>query len=119
MANQENPVVTEQPNGQGDPSNNPPKADPVDPKANPTTTQKPERKYTKEEVTTILKKRFDRFQAGFFSKYGVKNSKELDAMYEKHKDYDDVITERDGLKKSHAEMSEKIAFLENNIDPNR
>lgn len=125
MTDEVKPVVTQQP---GDPGVTPqkpaPQANPVDPKANqdpkdPATTPKPERKYSKEEVTTILKKRFDRFQAGFFQKYGVKDSKELDALYEKHKDYDQLVTERDGLKESHAQMSEKIAFLENNVDPNR
>jgi hypothetical protein len=124
--NEEKGVVTQQPGDPGVTPTNTPKADPVDPKANqdpekkdPATPQKPERKYSKEEVTTILKKRLERFQAGFFQKYGVKNSQELDALYEKHKDYDALVTERDGLKESHAQMSEKVAFLENNVDPNR
>lgn len=80
---------------------------------------KPDRTFTRDEVTRIVKARQDRFSNGLCKKYGVGSIKELDDLYNKHKDYDDIVTERDGLKKSHSEMSEKLAFLSNGIDPAR
>ena len=73
---------------------------------------KPDRTFTRDEVTTILKRRIDRYQNSVFNKYGVKNAQELDSLFEKAKGYDDVIKSRD-------ELTEKVAFMSNNINPDK
>ena len=105
--NQANPVVTEQPTGQP--------AEPVQQSATGQQsgpTQQPDRTFTRDEVTTILKRRIDRYQNSVFNKYGVKNAAELDSLFEKAKGYDDN-------QRTIADLTEKVAFLGNNIDENR
>jgi len=95
------------------------KVEQVKANAKATMQAKPDRTFTRDEVTRILKARLDRYQNGLYGKYGVKNINELDALFEKTKGYDDLVTERDGLKSTNSELSEKVAFMENNIDPAR
>jgi hypothetical protein len=73
---------------------------------------KPDRTFTRDEVTNILKRRIDRYQNSVFNKYGVKDSAGLDDLFNKAKEHDDLIKARD-------EALEKVAFLGNNIDPDR
>lgn len=114
--NQETPVVTEQPTGnENTPATNETPAAPADKvETGPQSDVKPQpdRTFTRDEVTRILKRRIDRYQNNVFTKYGVKDSTELDALFEKAKGYDDIIKSRD-------ELTEKVAFLENNINPER
>lgn len=72
----------------------------------------PDRTFTRDEVTQILKKRIDRYSNSMYKKYGVKDSAELDSLFEKAKGYDDIS-------RQNSELSEKIAFLSNNINPDR
>ena len=111
--NQENQVVTEQPTGSGEPVQTTPTATPIETgdKGTPVTPQ-PDRTFTRDEVTNILKRRLDRYQNSMYTKYGVKDSGELDSLFEKAKTYDDIIKARD-------EALETVAFLRNNIDANR
>ena len=106
--NQETPVVTEQPTGhQGqEPANNPTAGQPSGP------TQQPDRTFTRDEVTKILRNRLDRYQNSVYKKYGVKNLDEFNSLFEKAKGYDDVIKSRD-------EALETVAFLRNNINPDK
>lgn len=103
--NQVNPVVTEQPTATEP-------AVQTDPTSQPSGEQKPDRTFTRDEVTRILKRRIDRYQNQVFTKYGVKDSTELDSLFEKARGYDDIVKNRD-------ELSEKVAFMENNVDPDR
>lgn len=112
--NQETPVVTEQPTGTDSPANNEStgSAPEINATGSKSASQPAERTFTRDEVTRILKRRIDRYQNSVFNKYGVKDSTELDALFEKAKGYDDIIKSRD-------ELTEKVAFLGNNINPDR
>lgn len=77
-----------------------------------TPVQQPDRTFTRDEVTKILKRRLDRYQNSVYTKYGVKDSTELDSLFEKAKTYDDIIKARD-------EALEKVAFMENNINKDK
>lgn len=102
--NQEKPTVTEQSTGTGTPAKNTP--------TGPQSDMQPDRTFTRDEVTRILKRRIDRYQNQMFKKYGVENSEGLDSLFEKAKGYDDILKSRD-------EYAEKVAFMGNNINPDR
>lgn len=113
--NQVNSAVTEQSNGSGTPNQ------PIPPVDNPTANgeqgkqsvkQQTDRTFTRDEVTTILKKRLDRYQKSVYSKYGVEDSAGLDSLFEKAKTYDDVVKARD-------EALETVAFMRNNINQDK
>ena len=104
--NQENSVVTEQPTGQ---STEPAKESETGQQSE---VQQPDRTFTRDEVTKILKRRIDRYQNSVYKKYGVNNLDEFNALIEKAKGYDDIVKSRD-------ELSETVAFLRNNINPDR
>lgn len=74
--------------------------------------QPADRTFTRDEVTTILKKRIDRYQNSVYKKYGVSNSDEFNALFEKAKGYDDLTHEKD-------ELTKTVAFLRNNINPDK
>lgn len=105
--NQETPVVTEQPTGQQgtEPANKSVTGQQSAP-------QQPDRTFTRDEVTKILRNRLDRYQNSVYRKYGVKNLDEFNSLFEKAKGYDDVIKSRD-------EALETVAFLRNNINPDK
>ena len=108
--NQVNSVVTEQSTGSGNPVQTSPSGVPEN--NNGTSVMQPDRTFTRDEVTKILKRRLDRYQNSVYSKYGVKDSAELDSLFDKAKSYDDIIKSRD-------EALEKVAFLGNNINPDK
>ena len=103
--NQETSVVTEQPTGQEEPATQ-------SSSGNQSTTQPVDRTFTRDEVTQILKKRIDRYQNSVCKKYGVNNLDEITSFIDKAKQYDDVIKTRD-------ELAETVAFLRNNINPDK
>lgn len=94
-------------------------AAPVQQQAASTPKIDPNRTFTRDEVTKIVKTRLDRFSNGFYKKLGFEKAEDFDKVWEARKNYDDVIKERDGLKTTNGEMTEKLAFLANNIDPDR
>lgn len=73
---------------------------------------KPDRTFTRDEVTTILRRRLERANNSLYQKYGVKDANEFNSLLEKAKGYDSLKQERDSF-------SEKIAFMSNNINPDR
>ena len=75
-------------------------------------TAQPDRTFTRDEVTSILRGRLERANKSLYDKYGVKNAEEFNALFEKAKSYDTLKNERD-------DFAQKIAFLENNIEPSR
>lgn len=103
--NQVNPVVTEQSTGNDVPAQ----------QASTGTeaaTQQAEKTYTSEQVTKFIKDRLDRYERSVFKKYGVNDAAGLDSLFEKSKGYDDILRERD-------EALEKVAFMGNNINPDK
>ena len=109
---QETPVVTEQPAANSGAVETPTTATPTTNGDTGQTAQQPDRTFTRDEVTKILKRRLDRYQNSMYTKYGVKDSTEFDSLFEKAKSYDDLVKSRD-------EALEKVAFLGNNINPDR
>ena len=110
--NQVNSVVTEQPAGSEAPVQEQSQAQPADNGNQGKPVEQPDRTFTRDEVTKILKRRLDRYQNSMYTKYGVKDSTELDSLFDKAKSYDDIIKSRD-------EALEKVAFLGNNINPDK
>jgi len=115
--NQVTPVVTEQPTGnENTPATNESPETPTAPQetgaGQQSDVKQPERTFSRDEVTRILKRRIDRYQKSVFTKYGVKDASEFDSLFQKAKGYDDIVKSKD-------ELAEKVAFLENNINPER
>lgn len=73
---------------------------------------KPDRTFTRDEVTTILRRRLERANNSLYQKYSVKDVNEFNALLDKAKSYDSLKQERDSF-------SERIAFMSNNINPDR
>lgn len=110
--NQVNSVVTEQPAGNGNPVQENPSVTPTGNGNQGKPVMQPDRTFTRDEVTKILKKRLDRYQNSMYTKYGVKDSSGLDELFNKAKEHDDIIKARD-------EALEKVAFMGNNINPDK
>lgn len=72
--------------------------------------------YTKDEVIELMKKRVNRSHNSFFKRYGVSNLQELDAKFNGGKELQDNYL---GLQNKNAELVREIAFLKNNINPER
>ena len=72
--------------------------------------------YTKDEVIELMKKRVNRSHNSFFKRYGVKDLQELDAKFNGGKELQDNYL---GLQNKNAELVREIAFLKNNINPDR
>lgn len=107
--NEVSSVVTQQPTGQENQAAEPAKESAT---GSNSESQRPERTFTRDEVTTILKKRIDRYQNSVYRKYGVKNLDEFNSLIDKAKQYDDIVKSRD-------ELTETVAFLRNNINPQK
>ena len=80
------------------------------------TANTPEKTYTKDEVIELMKKRVNRSHNSFFKRYGVSNLQELDAKFNGGKELQDNYL---GLQNKNAELTREIAFLKNNINPER
>lgn len=79
----------------------------------------PVRTFNTEQVNQIVKERMERQLKSLLKRYGVNERKELDDMIGRAQAYD-VMKERYELgKKSIADLNEKVAFMENNIEPSR
>lgn len=83
------------------------------------TGQPNERMYTKAQVTDLMKRRVERSHQSFFKRYGVKDLNGLDELFTKTKSYDDMRNSYGELELRNKEYEQKIAFLENNIEPSR
>lgn len=71
--------------------------------------------FTQEQVNDIVRDRLNRV----YNRYGVKDSKELDDLMGKAQSYN-VFKERvNEYRKTIGDLSEKLAFIENNIEPTR
>lgn len=89
----------------------------------PTTTEveaitptEPEKMYSKAEVIELMKKRVNRSHNSFFKRYGVKDLQELDDKFNGSKQLQEDYL---GLQNKNSELMREIAFLKNNINPDR
>lgn len=81
--------------------------------------QTSEGSFTQEQVNDIVRARLERSQARIFNRYGVKNKTELDELIGKAQSYQ-VMFERYGLMKDeNSNLKQELAFLKNNINPER
>lgn len=75
--------------------------------------------FTQEQVNEIVRARLERSQARIFNRYGVKNKIELDNLIGKAQSYQ-VMNERYALiKDENSGLKQELAFLKNNINPER
>ena len=77
------------------------------------------RSYTKDQVVELMRRRVERSHNSFFNRYGVKDLKELDALFQKTSDYDRVNQDYGNLRLKNEELAQEISFLKNNISPER
>lgn len=75
-----------------------------------------EKTYTKEQVERLMKRRVERSHKAFFTRYGVDNLEGLDAAFKQN---DTMKTDYEALKTQNAELARKVAFLENNVNPEK
>lgn len=80
------------------------------------TPTEPEKMYSKAEVIELMKKRVNRSHNSFFKRYGVKDLQELDARFNSNKQLQEDYL---GLQNKNSELMREIAFLKNNINPDR
>lgn len=76
----------------------------------------PEKMYSKQEVIDLMKRRVARSHNSFFKRYGVKDLRELDDKFNSGKQLQEDYL---GLQNKNAELSREIAFLKNNINPDK
>lgn len=75
--------------------------------------------FTQEQVNDLVRARLDRFEKRLYKKYGVEDKKALEDLVGKGQSYDVVKERYESQKLENNSLKEKIAFLENNINPNR
>ena len=78
-----------------------------------------ERSFNQKQVDEMIKARLERSEKSFLKRYEVQNLNELNEAIGKSQAYD-VIKERyKDIKAENSQLKEKIAFLSNNINPDR
>lgn len=108
----ENKVVTE-------PEGTPEKTDNAEPTAGEAKEEAKTETFTQEHVNDIVRSRLDKAQQRLFTRYGVENRDELDALIGKSQSYDAIKEKFDGLQSRNAELEQELAFTKNNINPDR
>ena len=76
-----------------------------------TATKPVERTFTKDEVNSLMQKRIDRSHKAFFSRYGVNDLNELDALFGQASSYGPLKEQFDELTKSNTELTGKYDEL--------
>ena len=91
-----------------------------------TVSAKPEKTFTQSQVNDLMTKRVQRSHNSFFTRYGVKDLKELDELFGKSVDYDKVVTERDELSQKygdletqHKDLNKRYAYKIGNVDESK
>lgn len=72
--------------------------------------------YTKERIEELMKKRVEQSHRSFFKRYGVENLKELDDLFYNGSTLQEEV---DSLRTRNEELTRDIAFIRNNILPER
>lgn len=80
-----------------------------------TTSEELEKTFNQQQVDEIIGNRVKRI----FKRYGVEDKNGLDELVGKAQSYDIMRERYDSLTNENAQLKEKIAFLENNINPER
>lgn len=75
--------------------------------------------FTQEQVNEIVRARLDKAQQRLFNRYGVKSRDELDTLIGKSQSYDVMKERYDGFKEKNGELEKELAFLKNNINPEK
>lgn len=75
--------------------------------------------FTQDQVNEFIKARLERENKKLLNRYGVEKKEELDDLVGKAQSYDSVKEEFDKQKQELSSLSEKLAFIENNINENR
>lgn len=85
----------------------------------PDVRQPEERRYTKQEVIDMMKKRVARSHSAFFKRYGVEDLKGLDGLFENSKKYSQMNDEFGKIQLRNSELTRENSFLRNNINPDK
>lgn len=92
----------------------------VNPTTTPTVGNKPnERRYSRDEVTSMMRKRVERSHRNFFTRYGVTDLKGLDDLFENSKRFSQMNDEFGKIQLRNSELMRENAFLKNNINPDK
>jgi hypothetical protein len=87
------------------------------PKPEPTD-EKP-KTFTQEQVNKIMRSRIERDRLSFLKRYGVEDRDGLDSLIGKAQAYDIMKERYEARGTEIAELKEKLAFMTNNINPDR
>lgn len=74
------------------------------------------KEFTKEDVRKMMQKRINRSHKSFFDRYGVENLEQLDQKFGL---IEQLTNEKVELANQNTELLNKIAFIENDINPDR
>lgn len=75
--------------------------------------------FTQDMVNEIVKNRLEKDRKAFFKRYGVENRDGLDGLIGKSQSYDVMKERYEKLTNEHNSLREKMAFVTNNINPDR
>lgn len=78
-----------------------------------------ERKYSKQEVIDMMKRRVARSHNAFFKRYGVENLEALDGLFENSKKFGEMNEEFGKIQLRNSELARENAFLRNNVNPDK
>lgn len=123
MQNEENVVVESQENLQPTETDTVENKE-VEPKVENQQEEKPkdepiEKTFTQKQVDDLIKARLERRNKSLLKRYGVEKSSDLDNLVGKSQAYDVMKERYTAIKDENAQLKERIAFLTNNINPDR
>lgn len=78
-----------------------------------------ERSFNQQQVDEMIKARLERRKNSLFRRYGVQSSKELDDLVGKSQAYDVMKERYANIKEENTQLKERIAFMSNEISPER
>lgn len=74
---------------------------------------------TQEEFNARMVERLKEQKLSLLKKFGIEDESKIDEFVDKATKYDELATQLETLKSTHASVVEKLAFVENNINPER
>lgn len=75
-----------------------------------------EKMFTKEQVNNMMRKRIERSHQSFFNRYGVKDLEELDSLFGKAKQNDELTNQYTGLQTRFDELTKGNTDLQTKFD---
>ena len=75
--------------------------------------------FTQDQVNDFVRQRIERDRNSFFRRYGVSNRNELDDLMGKAQSYDVMFERYNNIKTEKADLIRELAFLENNVSPDK